>query len=169
MGMGSNNSLVRLATAGSEPINASDIKQPTQFHNIEGRPQESRITSKRIHINKVKKVPLEITLRHQPIGIEMRHRPPLLAPQIPRHSPRVRQNNSSAFIVWVIRHHKIRLCLDQVPQGPNPPAAQRVEDSEMAGGFPLEGDGEDAEVAAGGALAVEEVPPGTNSMPLSAW
>ena len=147
MGMGSNNSLVRPATTGSEPIRASDIKQPTQFHNIESRPQESRITPKRIHINKIKKVPLEITLCHQPIGIEMRHRPPLLAPQTPRHPPHVRQNDSSAFIVCVIRQHKIRLCLDQVPQGPNPTAAQGIEDPEPAGGHPVEGGGEDAKVA----------------------
>lgn len=61
-----------------------------------------------------------------------------------------------AFLIRVVCEHEVRLRLHQVPQRPDTAPAHGVEDSETAVGFAVEGCGEHAEVAAGGALLAEE-------------
>lgn len=133
-------------------IRRRDIQQPSQLQAVHRRPQVRRLAPKGVHVHQVIEIPLQITLHHHSIRFVAGDRPPPLAAH-PRQVPR---DHVTVIVVRVVRQHEIGPGLDKVPEGPDPAAAHGVEDAELVAGPPLQGGGEDAEVAADGALAAVE-------------
>lgn len=151
------NSLARPVTTGCVSIGTSNIKQPIQFQSVHRRPQKRRIASKRIHINEIKKLSLQVTLRHDPIRIEVRHRPSSLLLQTPPNHPRqILGDDPPVLVVCVICPDEISVSSNKVPKGSDPATAQRIKNPQFTFGFLVKRSGEHAKVSTRSALLAEE-------------
>lgn len=143
---------MRPMTTGGVTIRRRDIKQPSQLQTVHRRPQVRRFAPKGVHVHQVVEIPLQVTLRHDPVRFVAGDRPPAL----PAHPRQVPRDHAPVVVVRVVRQHEIGPGLEEVPEGSDPAAAHGVEDAQPGSGPPVQGGREDAEVAADGALAAVE-------------
>lgn len=86
----------------------------------------------------------------------MRDGPSLAVSITPLYSRQIPQNHPPVVLAGVVSEDEISLRFNEIAEGADPAAAESVENSQAAVGFLVEGGGEDAEVAAGGALMPEK-------------
>lgn len=155
-GRAEKHSLLRPATTGRETIRGRNIQQPIHPQSINRRSKKRRIAPKRININEIIEIPFQITLRHDPIRIQKRHRPPRLLAGTPLHLRQVLRDYIPVIHIPIIRQNKIGVGLHEVPKRPNPAAAQCIKNTQFSFRFLVERRGEHAEVSASGAFMAEK-------------
>lgn len=143
---------MRPVSAGCKPVSGSEIKQAIQLQTIICISEKRRIATKRVNVNKIKEIPLKITLGHDAVSIRMSHHISLLTLCLAH----VWQNGPPALLVCVVSPHKIGFGLCEISKRPNAATAHCVEDTEVAFGFLVERGCKDSEVSSNCAFMAEE-------------
>lgn len=150
--------LMRPMPARWVAIGRRDVQQASDLDCSNGQTHERRIAPKGVDIHQIKEVPSEITLRQYLIRTQMReHPPPIPSRGNPSFSGEVGEDEAPVALEGVVGPHEGRAGLGEVAEGADAAPAHGIEDAEAAAkGHPVEGGGQDAEVAADDALAAEE-------------